>query len=236
MERVQAEMHGWQQAPYPTKADVDANYLRLVERALRPELAGALRLGVASHNLYDLALAHLLSRQRGLEAMVDVEMLQGMAPAQARAVQAAVGTVLLYTPVVAPEDFDVAVSYLVRRLEENAQPQNFLRALFGDDDGAMGEQEARLRASVAAMSSVPTARRRSSDREPAGETFTNTTDADPALPDVRARAARRARAGPLRPGSRALRPPEQLAAVVPRGRAAHPAGAAAAGRHAAPGP
>ena len=61
MERVEAELHGWSPAPYGTKAEVDANYLRLIERALRPELAGALRLGVASHNLYDVALAHLLA-------------------------------------------------------------------------------------------------------------------------------------------------------------------------------
>ena len=61
MEQVEAELHGWAQAPYATKADVDANYLRLVERVLRPELAGVVRLGVASHNLYDVALAHLLA-------------------------------------------------------------------------------------------------------------------------------------------------------------------------------
>ena len=115
-------------APYGSKAEVDANYLRLVDRSLRPELAGVLRVGVASHNLYDVALAHLLAERRGVSAALDVEMLQGMSPAQARAVKAAVGTVLLYTPVVAPEDFDVAVAYLVRRLEENAQPQNFLYA------------------------------------------------------------------------------------------------------------
>src|SRR5690625_7136510 len=30
MERVEAELHGWEQAPYPSKADADANYLRLV--------------------------------------------------------------------------------------------------------------------------------------------------------------------------------------------------------------
>src|SRR5690606_40876885 len=65
-----------------------------------------------------------------LPISLDVEMLQGMAPSQARAVRDAVGTVILYTPVVAPEDFDVAVSYLVRRLEENAQPQNFVHSLF----------------------------------------------------------------------------------------------------------
>src|SRR5690554_387189 len=144
MERVEAELRGWEQAPYGSKAEVDANYLRLLERALRPELAGRVRVGVASHNLYDVALAHLLAQARGVTASMDVEMLQGMAPAQARAVGADVGGVLLYTPVVAPEDFDVAISYLVRRLEENAQPHNFLHALFTEGPSAVGDQEARF--------------------------------------------------------------------------------------------
>src|SRR3546814_18525287 len=61
MERVDAELHGWAQAPYDNKADVDASYLRLLDRALVPELSGALRVGAASHNVYDLALAHLLA-------------------------------------------------------------------------------------------------------------------------------------------------------------------------------
>ena len=66
MERVDAELHGWEPAPYGSKAEVDANYLRLVDRSLRPELAGVLRVGVASHNLYDVALAHLLAEHRGV--------------------------------------------------------------------------------------------------------------------------------------------------------------------------
>lgn len=123
MEKVEAIMHGWEQAPYTAKADVDANYLRCVERALRPDAVGALRIGVASHNLYDVAAAHLLATDRGAQESLDIEMLQGMSPAQARAVRDEVGTVILYTPVVAPEDFDAAVSYLVRRLEESASPR-----------------------------------------------------------------------------------------------------------------
>src|SRR5699024_10408003 len=67
MEQVEAVMHGWEQAPYPTKGDVDANYLRCVERALRPDVDGAVRLGVASHNLYDVAVAHLLATDRGAQ-------------------------------------------------------------------------------------------------------------------------------------------------------------------------
>src|SRR3546814_13672191 len=65
MGRVDAELHGWAQAPHDNKADVDASYLRLLDRSLVPELSGALRVGAASHNVYDLALAHLLAEQIG---------------------------------------------------------------------------------------------------------------------------------------------------------------------------
>ncbi|WP_127126775.1 bifunctional proline dehydrogenase/L-glutamate gamma-semialdehyde dehydrogenase [Georgenia sp. SYP-B2076] len=230
MEIVEAELHGWAQAPYATKADVDANYLRLVERALRPDLAGVLRLGVASHNLYDVALAHLLAERRGVGPSLDVEMLQGMAPAQARAVRDAVGAVLLYTPVVAPEDFDVAVSYLVRRLEENAQPQNFLHALFAGDGAAMGEQEARFRASVAAMAATAHRPRRTPERPPSGPAFANTTDSDPALPAMRVWAADRVAATPAPLTSRTLASAADVDAVVGAARAAQPAWAARPGR------
>ena len=185
MEAVEAEIHGWQQAPYPSKEDVDANYLRFVERATRPDAAQLIRLGVASHNLYDIALAHLLATRRGVTDRVDIEMLQGMAPALARVVRDDVGTVLLYTPIVAPKDFDVAVSYLIRRLEENAQPQNFLHSMFSTDD-KMGMQERRFRDSVAAIDATPVGPRRTAERPAVTDRFANTPDSDPALPETRA--------------------------------------------------
>jgi RHH-type proline utilization regulon transcriptional repressor/proline dehydrogenase/delta 1-pyrroline-5-carboxylate dehydrogenase len=162
MEQVEAELHGWPQAPYTTKADVDANYLRVLDAALTPERTRAVRLGVASHNLFHVALAVLLARGRGVSEGMDLEMLQGMAPTEARAVRAEFakdgGRVVLYTPVVRDEDFDVAISYLVRRLEENAAEQNFLHAMFAGDGaggpgaggGAMGRQEQAFRAAVGA--------------------------------------------------------------------------------------
>ena len=56
-------------------------------------------------------------------------MLEGMAPAQARVVRARSGSLLLYTPVVSDDDYVAAIAYLSRRLDENATPENFLRAL-----------------------------------------------------------------------------------------------------------
>ncbi|MEN1975418.1 proline dehydrogenase family protein [Cellulomonas sp. P4] len=199
MEQVEAELHGWEQAPYAGKPDVDAHYVRLVRTALDADRTGALRVGVASHNLFHVAYAHLLAGERGVSEALDVEMLQGMAPAQSRAVQRDVGQVLLYTPVVAKQDFDVAISYLVRRLEENAAHQNFLHALFaeGDDAGAahgMPSQEAAFLASVAGAATVDVTPRRlpraADAPAPGPGEFRNAADTDPAVAESRTWAGR----------------------------------------------
>jgi len=52
METTEAELHGWSAAPYRSKADVDASYARLIDAALRPEHADAVRIGIASHNSF----------------------------------------------------------------------------------------------------------------------------------------------------------------------------------------
>ena len=57
METVISSLRGWPNPIRPSKTDVDANYLHLLERALLPENAKALHLGVASHNLFTIAYA-----------------------------------------------------------------------------------------------------------------------------------------------------------------------------------
>ena len=198
MEAVEAETHGWEQAPYSTKYEVDANYFRLLDYVLQPENADAIRIGVASHNLFTTALAWELAVARGVEKQIDAEMLQGMAPAQSRAVKDVVGRMILYTPVVHAEDFDVAVSYLIRRLEENSEKHNFLYSLFApevegpDHKTPMEEQEDRFRRAVEERWSTFAGPRRTQDRNlemgaqaPDTGRFTNEPDTDPALPQNR---------------------------------------------------
>ncbi len=143
MERVDAVMHDWSLATYGSKLDSDANYLRCLDFALRSEHTAAVRIGVAGHNLFDIAYAWLLAQSRSLDPSdVEFEMLLGMAQGQVEAVTRDVGHVLLYVPVVRPDEFDVAISYLVRRLEENASSDNFLSAAFElADDPAMFDRE-----------------------------------------------------------------------------------------------
>jgi RHH-type proline utilization regulon transcriptional repressor/proline dehydrogenase/delta 1-pyrroline-5-carboxylate dehydrogenase len=136
METIEAEMRGWSPAPYATKAETDANFKRMLEFGCLPDNARAVNLGVASHNLFDVALALVLREQSGIRDCVEIEMLEGMANHQARAVQAEADGLLVYAPVVKREDFISALAYLVRRLDENTAPENFLRDLFGITPGS----------------------------------------------------------------------------------------------------
>ncbi len=131
MERVEASSHGWEQAPYYNKPDVDANYKRMVHFGCQPENARVVHLGTASHNLFDLSYVLLLRSAHGVEEWVELEMLEGMANHQAAAVQDAANGLLLYAPIVSKDDFHSAIAYLVRRLDENTSEENFLHDLFG---------------------------------------------------------------------------------------------------------
>lgn len=190
MEHVEAELHGWPPAPYGSKPETDASYVRLLDRTLDPDRTPALRVGVASHNLFHVALAHVLATDRGVGDAMHVEMLLGMAPAQARAVLRDVGTVRLYTPVVAPQDFDVAIAYLVRRLEETAAEQNVVGALLAGEPSALDPHEATFRVSVRDAATVSARPRRRTRPAPAtapapqgaAPPFANAADTDPADP------------------------------------------------------
>ncbi len=182
METVEAELHGWYPAPYPTKADTDANFRRQMEYGCQPEHAAAVNLGVASHNLFDVALALVLRELNGVQDFVELEMLEGMANHQARAVRDRIGSLLLYAPAVQKEDFLSAMAYLVRRLDENTASDNFLREMFAMRPGSpeWEQQKQRFlkgwqeRETVTAES-----RRRISAVEPAGmKEFENEPDTD----------------------------------------------------------
>ena len=187
MEQVDAALHDWPLAVLPSKKASDTNYKRVLEWALTPARTKALRIGVAGHNLFDLAFAHVLATHRGVSSGVDFEMLIGMAPDQADAVRETVGSLIVYTPVVQPTEFDAAVGYLVRRLDENASPENFMSAVFdlARSQEMFDREEARFRESLAGLAQKPPAPNRVQNRQKPSSTpvttFHNEADTDPSL-------------------------------------------------------
>ncbi|WP_124055097.1 proline dehydrogenase family protein [Arcanobacterium ihumii] len=200
MERVASAIHGWELVTQPSKENTDANYIRVLEYALRPEHIKNVNIGVAGMNLFTAAFAFELAKERGILNGNDVEfeMLSGMAAPQAAAMTKDVGHLLYYVPVVNPEEYDVAIAYLVRRLEENALPANFMSSIFeiAENDDLLAREQGRFQAALSHAFTDPVGPRRLQDRNNESDddlralvsdadgnwTFENTPDSDPSLP------------------------------------------------------
>ncbi|BCY12726.1 bifunctional proline dehydrogenase/L-glutamate gamma-semialdehyde dehydrogenase [Actinoplanes sp. L3-i22] len=188
MERVESALHGWPVATCDSKQATDTNYKRVLDYALTPDRIRNVRLGVAGHNLFDVAYAWTLAGRRGVRDGIEFEMLLGMAEGQAEAVRREVGGLLLYTPVVRPEQFDVAIAYLIRRLEEGASSDNFMSAVFElhQNEALFEREKERFLASLNDLDDAVPQPNRVVDRFAAVKQsevghFVNSPDTDPAV-------------------------------------------------------
>ncbi|MEM7175235.1 MAG: proline dehydrogenase family protein [Chlamydiota bacterium] len=154
LEQIEASLNNLPQAIYLTKAETDAHYKRLLLTACEPSSAQAVHIGVASHNLFDLAFALLLRAENHLEQEVSFEMLEGMADQLCRALIPLTKTVTLYCATANKETFEQAISYLIRRLDEKTELTHFLSHLFELDPKAKEWQAQAKRFSDALASSA----------------------------------------------------------------------------------
>ncbi len=191
MESVDAELHDWEAAPYGSKEEVDANFKRMLHEGCKQENAAAVRLGIASHNLFDVAYALLLREREGVADRMEFEMLEGMANHQLRVVKDVAGGMVSYAPIVLRDDFHSAIAYLVRRLDENTHEENFLHDIFTIEEGnaVWEKQKQRFLAACARKDSISAEPARTQNR--AAEThaaasakapFHNAPDTDWSLP------------------------------------------------------
>ena len=129
MEKLESSLFDWPLAPFDNKLEVDANWKRMIEFGMQPENIKAVRLGVASHNLFDLAYAYKVAQANKVTDYFSFEMIEGMANHVRRAIQETGQELVVYVPVASKDQFINAIAYLIRRLDENTGEKNFLRHL-----------------------------------------------------------------------------------------------------------
>ena len=197
MELTEASLRGWECVTYEHKSQSDANFKVLLDYLLSAQIAPYVHTGVASHNIFDLALAHELAIERGVEAYYSAEMLEGMSESAYRVLKNHGISVILYAPTATKATFSNAIAYLVRRFDENTAEQNFLRHSFGlsVEDDTWEKLVKTFDASIEAIENLPLIPYRRQDR--ANETiepikditnykFGNESDTDFALETNRA--------------------------------------------------
>lgn len=131
MELTEASMRNWPCVTYLNKAETDANFKILMDYLIDEKVAPYVHVGIASHNLFDHAVAMLLARERGVESYCSAEMLEGMSETAYHVLKKEGLNVILYAPTATKETFTNAIAYLVRRFDENTAEENFLRHSFG---------------------------------------------------------------------------------------------------------
>jgi RHH-type transcriptional regulator, proline utilization regulon repressor / proline dehydrogenase / delta 1-pyrroline-5-carboxylate dehydrogenase len=194
MEMVESSLKGWKLATFEHKSETDANFKRMLEYACQKEHAEAAHIGVASHNLFEIAYALILRSENQTESYIAFEMLEGMAKPLRRTLQKLVGEVLLYCPEAKKEDFHTALAYLIRRLDENSGEENFLRHFFEMDPHnlAWKKEKERFTASCSLIDTLTDLPKRTQNRQlqqsqsDENQSFENEPDTDFSLPQNRA--------------------------------------------------
>ncbi len=186
MERVEASLHGWRVPVLPSKMLVDANFKRVLLAAASHPLA--VKLGVGSHNLFDVCFGLMVRSSRQLHEELSFEFLHGMADPLQRSLRQLGASVLVYTPIVGEHEFPSAIAYLVRRLDENTSADNYLRHSFGMRVGSpeWEDQNSKFRAACSLIEERVEPHGRGADRRlplsvNEGSGFENEADTDFAL-------------------------------------------------------
>ena len=145
MELVDSSLHNWPCPVLPAKVLVDANFKKMLEFAMEPSNIQAVHLGIGSHNLFDIAYAALMAKEKGVEDYFSFELLEGMADGVRKELAAEEKQLVMYAPLVEENTFLQSIGYLIRRLDENSGKENFLRfSLFlqyGSSDWKFLEQQ-----------------------------------------------------------------------------------------------
>ena len=166
MERVLADQSGVAMPCFTEKNDTDMHYKQMLHYGMSEQRCTSVRLGIASHNLFDIAYAMLLAQRHASWPYIQFEMLEGMANHQRRAIQEVADDILLYAPACRQHEFINAIGYLVRRLDENTGADNFLRHTFNLklDSQTYKHLEAQWKRSHAGLSSFHAQSFRQQDR------------------------------------------------------------------------
>ncbi|MFM8214148.1 MAG: proline dehydrogenase family protein, partial [Pirellula sp.] len=157
------------------------------------------------------------------------EMLEGMANHQRRAILELSQRLLLYAPACYREEFINAIGYLVRRLDENTGPDNFLRHAFKIQVGSSTWQrlENGFIESIRKIDQVPCSPRRTQDRntppvQPQAPSdwrhFVNEPDTDFSLPQNAAWAQRIVKDWMPRCDAQAITVPVSIGSQIEQGR------------------
>ncbi|MEB2811481.1 bifunctional proline dehydrogenase/L-glutamate gamma-semialdehyde dehydrogenase [Campylobacter upsaliensis] len=193
-EETIASQRGWELPTFSRKIDTDSNYNKMLDLVLKDENYKYINVGIASHNIFEIAYAYTRINEAGAGKSFTFEMLEGMS-LQCSYELSQMHDLILYAPVCDEAHFNNAIAYLVRRLDENTSEDNFMRYFFNLKVGSKEWQEQKelFLHALEGIKTLDNTTHRKQDRTktqnvPSSyitKTFTNESDTDFILPQNR---------------------------------------------------
>ena len=194
-EETIASQRGWELPTFYKKIDTDSNYNKMLDFILQDDNYKYINIGIASHNIFEIAYAYTRIKEANALDSFTFEMLEGMS-LQCSYELSKIHNLILYAPVCDEAHFNNAIAYLVRRLDENTSEDNFMRYFFnlkvGDSNWQM--QEKLFLEGLEGIKSLDNSTHRKQDRNKEqnikssyeSKSFTNESDTDFILAQNRA--------------------------------------------------
>lgn len=194
-EETIASQRGWELPTFYKKIDTDSNYNKMLDFVLEGDNYKYINVGIASHNIFEIAYAYTRISEAGALDSFTFEMLEGMS-LQCSYELSKMHDLILYAPVCDEAHFNNAIAYLVRRLDENTSEDNFMRYFFNlkvGDNNWNAQKELFLK-SLEGIKTLDNSTHRIQDRNKAPNivsayesgVFNNESDTDFILPQNRA--------------------------------------------------
>lgn len=129
MERWLSASRNWPLPTFLSKRETDFNFKKMIRFALQAEHLKAIRVGIGSHNVFDIAYVLELKKHLTVDVVGDVtfELLEGMAPGLIKALKMRHQNVLSYCPLTTKSQFRSGLAYLVRRLDEQTAAYHMIK-------------------------------------------------------------------------------------------------------------
>ncbi|EGP8041882.1 aldehyde dehydrogenase family protein [Campylobacter upsaliensis] len=186
-EETIASQRGWELPTFERKIDTDSNYNKMLDLVLEDENYKYINVGIASHNIFEIAYAYTRIKEAGASESFTFEMLEGMS-LQCSYELSKMHDLILYAPVCDEAHFNNAIAYLVRRLDENTSEDNFMRYFFNLKVGSKEweEQKSLFLNALEGIKTLDNITHRKQDRTKIQDTpssyitktFTNESDTD----------------------------------------------------------
>ncbi|MEB2800545.1 proline dehydrogenase family protein [Campylobacter upsaliensis] len=186
-EETIASQRGWELPTFSRKIDTDSNYNKMLDLVLEDENYKYINVGIASHNIFEIAYAYTRIKEAGAGESFTFEMLEGMS-LQCSYELSQMHDLILYAPVCDEAHFNNAIAYLVRRLDENTSEDNFMRYFFNLKVGSKEweEQKSLFLNALEGIKTLDNTTHRKQDRTKIQDTpssyitktFTNESDTD----------------------------------------------------------